>query len=270
MSEIAARCAVEVDRLVLGINRQVGPRHGDELLAAARELGLESLRLIPHLGEFWLQRPMPLALAEARLPYTAPGSVASTLADFESLGLIASVDGGHVATERFRPLLTASIAAREEVVTDTWSRSGELVGQAEILVTRVVRAASAEHEVAVAHRDLEPPALPLHRFYWRLVTLRYIRQHDHVAAWRAAGLDARAVTVLTALWLGDTPPDDAPGRSSLERDGLVSGPALTQQGRALRDAIEADTNRRAGMTWSAISASEAEQVAALLAALPSS
>lgn len=63
MSDLAARSAIEIDRLVLGVNRQVGPRHGEWLMKVARDLGLDSLELIPHLGEFWLQVPVPVELA---------------------------------------------------------------------------------------------------------------------------------------------------------------------------------------------------------------
>ncbi|HEY5651449.1 MAG TPA: hypothetical protein VIW46_08390 [Acidimicrobiia bacterium] len=270
MSDIAARGAVEIDRLVLGINRQVGSRHGADLMTEARELGLESLKLVPHLGEFWLQRPVPLEFAEARLPYAEPGSIAERIDLFESLGLLARVEGGHIATERFRALLKSSIRATERVIVDTWSGLEALVDQADPLVARVVGAASAAHVVAAVHRGLEPPTRSLHRFYWRLVTLRFIRQHDHIAAWQAVGLDSRAIALLTALWLGNPPPDDGLGRQSLEDKGLISGTTLTGDGQVLRDAIEADTNRRAGMAWSALAVSEAEQLVALLEALPSS
>ena len=40
MSDIAARGAVEIDRLVLGINRQVGSRHGADLMTEAAGQGV--------------------------------------------------------------------------------------------------------------------------------------------------------------------------------------------------------------------------------------
>jgi hypothetical protein len=175
-----------------------------------------------------------------------------------------------MATDRFRPLLSASVAAREQVVIDTWSGFEDQASEADALAKQVSQAASVDHLVAVAHRELEPATDPLHRFYGRLVTLRYIRQHDHVAAWRAQGLDAVSVSVLTALWNGEIPDSSAAGWPSLERAGLVSGTELTEEGRRVRDAIEADTNRRCASSWAALSPAAGARLVGLLEALPGS
>lgn len=270
MSDLAARAAVQVDRLVLGVNRQVGPRHGEWLMTIARDLGLDSLKLIPHLGEFWLQVPVSIELAEARLPYAEAGSVAARITEFEALGLLISTDSGHVATERFRRLLRASIVAREEVVVRTWSGLEDLVSEADPLVTRVAGSSSDDHLVACAHRALEPSADPLHRFYGRLVTLRYIRQHDHVSSWREQGFDAQAAMAMTALWQGDEVDPDARGLHALERAGLASDMMLTPGGRKIREGIEANTNLRVGASWVVLDDGERRRLNDVLAILPAS
>ena len=270
MNSLAARIAPEVDRLVLGINRTVGPRHGRVLMASARELGLDSLKLIPHFADFWLEGPLTADIAVRRLPYAPDGSVVERLDRFVSMGLLNETQAGFEATPRFRPLLVASVAAREEVVLGTWSGFDDTISDLEPLVARVIAGVMDSHAVAATHRALTPDPDPLVRFYNRLVTMRFIRQHDHVEAWRAQGMTPSGVTVLTALWHGEPAPDDAPGWIDLAEDGLVLEGKLTEAGRRIRDQIEADTNARGARALAVLEAAEAERLIRLLTHLPSS
>lgn len=266
MDASCARIATEIDRLVLGINRQVGPRHGRVLGAIAAELGLDSLKLIPHFADFWLSGPLSRRIAEARLPYAPAGSVGARLDVFAALLLVTESGAGLQATGRFRPLLVAALAAREDVVERTWIRDTpeEIVRP----IDPVVDAISDSHIVAVAHRNLEPAGNPALRLYDRLVTLRCARQHDHVEAWSAVGMTATEMTLLTALWRQQTPPDKPAGLAQLEVRGLVDGGGLTDRGRSVREQIESDTNRRASSTWSVIEAAERSALLEALTRLP--
>jgi hypothetical protein len=266
MDLFPARIAIQIDRLVLGINRQVGPRHGRVLDAIAAELGLDSLKLIPHFADFLLSGPLPVDVAEARLPYAPPGTVREGLARFAELGLVTESAASVAATDRFRPLLVASVAAREDVVRRTWT----MLPTAEIeeSIVRVVDAVPASYTVAAAHRDLTPPSSPALRFFDRLVTLRYVRQHDHVEAWRAAGLSAGEMQVLTALWFQETMPDRPEALAQVEARGLTEAGELTGQGRSMREQIEVDTNRRAGSAWAVLDVAEREMVIEALSQMP--
>lgn len=270
MSDLAARVAPEVDRLVLGINRSVGPRHGRVLMAVARELGLDSLKLIPHFVDFWLEGPLAKDIAVARLPYAAEGSVLDRLDRFVSLGLLSETAGGFQPTQRFRPLLVASVAAREDVVASTWAGLDDRIAAIQPLVERVTEAVTESRPVAHAHRKLTAASDPSARLYDRLVTMRYIRQHDHVEAWRSRGLTAAEITLLTALWHGETMTEGAPGWYALAGRGLVSGGRLTAAGRTARDEIESDTNRKGERTLSVLGDADGEHLVELLGHLPDS
>jgi hypothetical protein len=266
MDSFSARMATEIDRLVLGINRQVGPRHGRVLGAIAAEAGLDSLKLIPHFADFWLSGPLKRRIAEARLPYAPLGSVGARLDVFVHLGLVTESGAGLEATARFRPLLVAALAAREDVVARTWI--DETWEEIDRPIDAVVDAISDSHIVAAAHRNLEPAQNPALRLYDRLVTLRCARQHDHVEAWKAAGMTAAEMELLTALWRQETPPDEPAAMGQLEVRGLVADGGLTERGRSVREQIEADTNRRAWSTWSVLDSAERSALLEVLTRLP--
>ena len=84
--------------------------------------------------------------------------------------------------------------------------------------------------------------------------LREYRGDSHNAAWVAAGLDAVEITLLTELWWGLPLNAYAPTRgftdeqradavARLQDRGLLDGEAITDAGRAAREAIEAATDR---------------------------
>ncbi len=266
MDLFPARIAPQIDRLVLGINRQVGPRHGRVLDAIVTELGLDSLKLIPHFADFLLAGPLPLRIAEARLPYAAPQTVRDRFEGFVELGLVIESADAFEATARFRPLLVALVAAREDVVDRTWTTVP--VETIEGLIAGVIGAIPESYPVAVAHRGLTPSSWPAARLFDRLVTLRYVRQQDHVEAWRQAGLTAGEMTVLTPLWLQEMTPDEPDAFARLETRGLVAAGELTGMGRSVRDQIEIDTNRRAASTWSVLEGDDRDRLIELLSQMP--
>ncbi len=102
-------------------------------------------------------------------------------------------------------------------------------------------------------RSLGLPGGPMSDM-WRLADmLREFRGDAHTAAWTSAGLDATEVGLLTELYWGlpmrtyvrtrawsAEQLDNAEGR--LSDRGLVSGSALTEAGRTLRESIEVATD----------------------------
>ena len=98
------------------------------------------------------------------------------------------------------------------------------------------------------------PADPWARLWHACSLLREHRGDSHLAAVVAAGLDGCQANVLTELWVGWEPlaytgsrawaPEAmAAATSSLERRGLVADGTITDDGRALRERIEAATDR---------------------------
>jgi hypothetical protein len=166
--------------------------------------------------------------------------------------------------------LVASVAAREDVVVSRWAGLDATVAAIQPLVERVIEAVTESHPVALAHRRLTAASDPSARLYDRLVTMRYIRQHDHVEAWRARGLTAAEITVLTTLWQGDAVNEDVPGWRELVDAGLVLDGGLTEAGRTVRTEIESDTNRRGERTLSALGDGDGEHLVELLRRMPGS
>jgi hypothetical protein len=97
------------------------------------------------------------------------------------------------------------------------------------------------------------PASPLGQLWHAAATLRECRGDVHQAANVAAGLSAVQMNLLTESWIGWAPtsytatrgwsPEAmAAGEAGLVARGLVTGGALTAEGRQLREDVEARTD----------------------------
>lgn len=251
---IAPDAAPETDRLVLSVNRGVYSSHGARLLALAKVRGLNSLELLPHFGDFLLAGTLTRELAVLRMRYWLPEGVLGRLDDLERKQLIHQRGSRLAATPSMRPLLEALRAAQADVAAQAWGDHNTDVGTATGVAGDVIVAASDDHVVAVAHRALPEPSDPYLLLHYRLTTLRYIRQHDHAMAWLARDLTAPAMVVMTELWHDGHVEAQSDGLTQLIQLGLatVGHPTLTPAGRDLRDAIEADTDRRTQETFNAL------------------
>jgi hypothetical protein len=268
MSGIVADAAVEIDRLVLSVNDAVDDEYGAALLDRARTVGLDSLGPVPQVADLLLAGVLTPDLAMLRMRYRPTGQVTAYLRGLQELGLVEMGEQGFVVTEPMRGLLTAALEARAAVAAATWAGHDAEVAAATRLATDLANAASEEHVVAAVHRTLPEPAdrhLALHQ---RLVTLRYVRQHDHAAAWAAHGLTPATVGAMTRLWHGEDV-DDTESVAHLADRGLATTepPALTDEGRVVREAVEADTNTRSQETFDALG-DDAEAFLAMLRRLP--
>lgn len=270
---IAREAAPEIDRLVLFV-RKLGPQQDARLAKLARACGLESLELLPNFGDFLLEGVLTNELAILRMPYSTPDKVLGRLDELEGKRLIEKRETGLAATPDLRPLLEAMAAAWTEVAAAAWGGHREDLTTATDAAGIVGRAASDDHVVAVVHRELPEPTDPHHLLEHRLVTLRLVRQHDHVAAWKARGLTAPATVLLTKLWqadsLADRLVDPGEGLTHLIELGLVEADplSLTARGREVRDAIEAETNQRAQQTFDVLDEAAGVDFLAALRHLP--
>lgn len=251
---IARDAAPEIDRLVLSITREVGNRHGENLLRLATDRGLASIQLLPHLGDFLLGGLLTTEVATLRMRYMPTDRVLARLDELQEKSLIAQTGSGLEATTEMRPLLEAIAAAQADVSRRTWSNNGAAVDTVSRLSARVARAASDDHLVAVAHRALPPPSDEFLLLHHHLVTLRYVRQHDHATTWLGIGLTAPEMVMMTRLWHDEGADVERDVLGPLVKSGFVSGdPAsLTAQGRSERDSIEEETNRLAQETFSVL------------------
>ena len=267
---IARDAAPEIDRLVLSVNSRVGPKHGARLAELARERGLETLELLPHFEAFILGGRLTRDLALLRMRYWPPQRVLGRLDELEDKGLIQQGDTGLAATPAMRPLLEALLAARADVAAEAWGAHEDDVATAASGARSVAEAASHDHVVAVVHRALTEPADPYLLLENRLVTLRYVRQHDHARAWLTRGLTAPDMVVATKLWKNQPVEVPGDGLARLIELGFAEGdpPRLTPSGRDLREEIEADTNKRAQQTFDVLDERAAAEFLVALRRLP--
>ena len=160
------------------------------------------------------------------------GLVAAGLIDVDSVGAVE-------ATETGRRMLAAMYQTAAEVTSQLWGQHDKALADLNDLAGRVVQAGLATG--GEAYLTMAPPYEPADAtvgllLHHRLSVLRYHRADAHAAAWQVAGLTSETVMQ------------------------LHPGPA--------RDAIEAETNRRAGLPYATLSADERLALLAGLAALP--
>lgn len=268
--ESARQAAPEIDRLVLSVNGQVGPKHGGRLLELARKCGLETLELLAHFGDFLLAGRLTHDMATLRMRYMPSETVLSRLDELEEKDLIHRGASGLVATPAMRPLLGALSAAQADVAAEMWGDHHDDVATVTPLARLLAVSASDDHVVAVVHRTLPEPADPYLLLLVRLVTLRYIRQHDHAMAWHSHGLTAPEMVTMTELWHEPTGEESGDGLTRLVASGLAEADPsrLTSAGLEMREAIEDETNRRSQETFDVLAPGDAEALIAALRRLP--
>lgn len=269
--DLVSDIAPEVDRLVLSTNGRVRTEHGDRVMGVARANGLHDLTLIPQLALFIAGGRLTRHLAAVRMRYLPPDRLDAWIDELAGSGLLQAVDGTWQADPALAAVLREWVSALRDVTRQEWGGEPQTVETASSTARRVGEAATDEHVVAVVHRQLPEPSDPCLRLHQHLVTLRFIRQHDHAEAWLSRGLTAEQMVVLTALWHGnDVEASDVV--DELNRRGyLDTTPVrLSAEGRAIRDEIEAETNRRNAVTFAVLTRAEAESFLESLRRLPGS
>lgn len=180
-------------------------------------------------------------VADGPYRYHDPAEVRQSIQRSAAHGLLAlSAEGSFTATDQGQAFLAEMYALHATVLAQRWE--AEHGRHVERLVTLVGTLLDAAHPTggpawAVFAPPHEPPGSPPGRLLLnRLSTLRAHRADAHAAAWQAAGMTADQIVAM--------PP----------------GPA--------RDALEDETNVRAGIPYAALTAHERLTMLADLAALP--
>lgn len=265
MSMLPAAAAVEADRLVLGVNRA---RDRDGITRVAAGVGLEDPHLLGHWWDFLLAGTLTREVARLRTRYWPPEDVDTMLDRLLGGGLVRGHAGGLLASDQLAPVLHVIRDESARVARNAWAGHPDLVEVVAAGASRMAAAAGDESPVVVAHRAIPVPEDDHLALYCRLVTVRYIRQHDHAAAWSAHDLTAAQMRVYSDLWEGKTVADEASGRDELQARGLITPDGdLTERGRNLREQIEAETLERSARTYETLGA-DASQYLAAIRALP--
>jgi hypothetical protein len=198
------------------------------------------MRMLGQLRTALLARTVTAAGLAAIYRYQDASDVHRDLEGLRVAGLIDTTgDGAVQASERGRAMLTEMYKVSADVAGELWAGHEGRLADLNDLAGRLVDAALATG--GDAYTTMAPPYEPVGAaagllLHTRLSVLRYHRADAHAAAWQAAGLTSATIRQLPA------------------------GPT--------RDAIEAETNRRAGAPYATLSPDERITFLAGLAALP--
>jgi hypothetical protein len=202
-------------------------------------------------------------------------------------------DAGRKAFERAAAAREAYLATLAPIPADDLAR---LIAQLQEIAERLQAAPEPGAKPHQARSRRTPPSADAAPMVWlihAIYSLWEARDDAHNAAWRAAGFDGPAFDLLSRVWSGEaatipalmdsvrlsqTPEDVQRGTDQLVADGYASRDGdmltLTAQGRAIRDAIERETDRIYFTPWPPLTAADVRwlrtTMAALVAGLPSS
>jgi hypothetical protein len=235
---VAPLIAPVIERLTLTVVGQAMARAADTPVAGAAPP--EAMRMLGQLRIALLARPVTPAGLAAVYRYRDEEDIQRDVDGLRAAALIdIAGDGAIEATGRGRAVLTRMYRVTADIARELWAGHDGLVELTD-LTGRVVRAALASG--GPAYLTMAPPYEPADAtaellLHTRLSALRYHRADAHAAAWQAAGFTSTTIRELPA------------------------GPT--------RDAIEAETNRRNGLAYAALSPAERATFRTSLAVLAS-
>ena len=213
-----------------------------------------------------------------------------TAAAGESAGLLTWGDGRWTLTDKgttvvreFRRAVDAHFASLAPIASDELERLAALLDSAYQAAAAAAEPATRDHTPRAARYRWQEPSSAMARLDAAIYGLWQFRDDCHVQAWRDASLTGPTVDVLTRVWHNEAATEDdlaakMPQRpedvhasvARLDIDGLLtSGPklALTPKGAALRERIEAETDRYFFAPWPDAVAAESDWVTERLASL---
>ncbi|HZS89792.1 MAG TPA: hypothetical protein VFE42_20170 [Chloroflexota bacterium] len=289
----AGAIAPHIDRLSIAVHRHGRPA-GRALL---EEFGLPGGGTLIDARPILLAGPITLDDLATVERFARREDLGSALDEYVGQGILSRDDQTEPAiystTARGQDLLLRLTDLHARTIAALWAVHGELLAELVALATLTTGYAAAalplEHYPAFRLQHATPVPLgapPAYVLLLHLTALRYLRADAHATALAAHQLDAIQATTLTVLWRSAIPPTveeiaanhhiesealDA-ALAALGRRGLVQeqrGRWLpTAEGRATRDTIELETNRRAAPPFTALGADERAALLAGLQALP--
>jgi hypothetical protein len=266
----------QVDRRSRRLWRAVEPVHAVTYFAPEPKAACDALGTKGYWMSYFAQRAAPLGEAPAEL-------VAALFYNFHP-GLVARAVP-HVWTvappERFLELrLEAVDAALHRMLGADALASADVAEAAEIARAAALAAPTAGRALAAANAALDWPDAP-HLVLWQAQTvLREHRGDGHVAALLAAGLDPVETLVMFAagnavdgeglrVRRGWSEEEWSAAADRLAARGLLSGAAVTEQGRELLAEVESRTDALADVPWAAVGDDQAERLVELCAPIVS-
>ncbi len=237
--------------------------------------------------------PFCLDMLADYMPYASPALLQARVSSFLTKGLLQEVaPQEYILTDKAVDLIRNWVARGREHLASLAPLPRQDLERLAALLSRVVQAALAappppDKERLLGSRRLAPAsaAVPTVQVDQYLTDLYWFRDDAHAAAWRKAGLDSISIEVLTLLWRGEAHDVDGLSAALSERRGYThddyascvraladrglvdtSQPTLTvtAAGRALREGIEATTDRYYMFPWTTLPPVEVKQLRDLL------
>lgn len=219
---------------------------------------------------------LSLADLRARLfnPYSTIFQWLDLLPELVAQGYVQHDEGAYTVTTSGRALIEElERQAQAYLATLTPIPETDLKRLAELLSELAARSWSAPEPAVKSHqaraqRIALTSDAPLPQLDLAIYALWTARDDAHTAAWQGAGFEGPALDLLTRLWTGEAttlheliarigqaqhPRDVEHGVTDLEAHGYLQRDgdtlALTEQGREIRDQIEAETDGVYFATW---------------------
>ena len=266
MGMIAKDAAPEIDRLVYAVGRNARRLDEDGLAAVLEAAGLDSPGRLNGLGDLILAGALTDEVVELRYRYMADGDRTKFLDDAVAEGRLDFADGFYGASDPVLALLSFTETRRGAAAAELWGGFVSEVQELTAFCGEVI-GASGESPLLQAYEGVPLPEGAELRLFALLERMRYLRSDAHALAWGAAGLTAGDMVELTPIWYGKEPRGVEPTLASLEERGLLKHGTLTKQGQAVRDGIEAETNRLAQQGFDALG-DRGDRFVELLVTLP--
>jgi hypothetical protein len=202
-------------------------------------------------------------------------AAAALLAPINPAGIVGALDAAWEVTTPTALLDARLDAATGHLAAVLGPEPTGIVRAIELLVPVALAGPTEGHPVYAGLRSLGLPGSPLGDLWRACDLVRERRGDSHRNAWVAAGFDPVEINVLTELWrgvpvgsvttnqMGWSVDDCDAALARLTEGGLVAGSELTAQGRAVRDEIEAATDRQEALPAEVLGG-DADELFALL------
>ena len=262
---IAKNAAPDIDRLVFAVHRNARRHAGDRLPGLMQAVCIDELGPINALDDLLMAGGLTRSKAALRVRYMIK-TVDAFLDECVKAGSLVLQDGRFIVSGDLAEALRYLHECRATGASELWGTRADVVEELTADAVKVL-AAAGDSPLLAAYHDVPLDDRRDIRLFELLTRLRYLRNDAHAAAWSAAGMTASDMVELTPIWHGSDPRGDQETLTALERRGLISAGALTEQGRSIRQAIEDETNRLSQPAFASLG-DRAGRFAEMLATLP--
>lgn len=270
------------------------PTYRTQMTAVLEDAGVQGFFFALLQARSAHPEPLTPARFAAQSPYTNPERLQAMLAQAVEAGFLTQDDDGYRLTAVGHSVVERAYATAHEGIPQAPALPAadmqRLSSTFRALLDATLAAAEPADKTALSGSRWTDPgksAAPAVRLDQFITDLLNFRDDAHVAAWRATGVDGRDWEALTFIWRGEattaaaladrlpfrgyTADDYAASLHVLEQKGWIAagddGYRVTEDGRGVREAAEAETDRLFYAGWSVIEPAELQETGDLLAAL---